>query len=74
MLNSARQRTFSDGTVRRFLLAQLSPRRHSSFETTLIGSSVLEQRVRLAEVELLDDYAQPVSTQKNARLSEQGSW
>lgn len=47
----------SDDTIRGFLLAQLSPRQQSAFEAALFSNSQLEQRVRLAELELIDDYA-----------------
>lgn len=48
---------FSDGAIRRFLLAQLSRAERSAFESALITNSQLEQRARLLEIELVDDYA-----------------
>ena len=48
---------FSDGTIRRFLLAQLSASEQSAFEAALFTNSQLEPRVRLSEIELIDDYA-----------------
>ena len=48
---------FSDGTIRRFLLAQLSRAERAAFESALIANSQLEQRARLLEIELVDDYA-----------------
>lgn len=58
MLSSPGQhQSFPDGTIRRFLLAQLSANEQSAFEAALFTDSQLEQRVRLAEIELIDDYA-----------------
>ena len=58
MTSSGQQhRDFSDGTIRRFLLAQLSRTERSAFETALFANSQLEQRARLVEMELVDDYA-----------------
>src|SRR5918999_1015387 len=48
---------FSDDTIRRFLLAQLSRAAQSTFETVLFTNAQLEQRVRLAEIALIDDHA-----------------
>jgi len=48
---------FSDGTIRRFLLAQLSREEQSAFEMALFTNAQLEQRARLAEIALTDDYA-----------------
>jgi hypothetical protein len=48
---------FSDATIRRFLLAQLSRAERSVFETALFTYSQLEHRARLVEIELIDDYA-----------------
>lgn len=47
---------FSDGTIRQFLLAQLSRGEQSAFERALLTSPQLEQRARLAEIALIDDY------------------
>lgn len=46
----------SDGTIRRFLLAQLSRGEQSAFERALLMNPQLEQRARLAEIALIDDY------------------
>src|SRR4029434_5179401 len=51
------RQTFSEATIRRFLLAQLSSTEQSTFETALLFSLPLALRVRLAEIELADDYA-----------------
>ena len=45
----------SDGTIRRFLLAQLSQEEKSAFEAALFTHAQLEQRARLAEIALIDD-------------------
>ena len=50
------QQSFSDGTIRRFLLAQLSRGEQSAFERALLMNPQLEQRARLAEIALIDDY------------------
>ena len=57
MFESVSHDKFSDAVIRRFLLAQLSAREQSAFEAALLSSSRLEQRVRLAEIDLVDDYA-----------------
>src|SRR6185436_12050036 len=58
MLSPSRPpQTFSDATIRRFLLAKLPANQQSAFETALLSSSQLEQRVRLMEIELVDDFA-----------------
>lgn len=58
MTSSGQQhRDFSDGTIRRFLLAQLSRAEQSAFEAALFTSSQLEHRVRIVEIEVIDDYA-----------------
>jgi hypothetical protein len=46
----------SDGTIRQFLLAQLSRGEQSAFERALLMNPQLEQRARLAEIALIDDY------------------
>jgi hypothetical protein len=46
----------SDGTIRRFLLAQLSRGEQSEFERALLMNPQLEQRARFAEIALIDDY------------------
>lgn len=56
MTNSAQpQQSFSDGMIRRFLLAQLSRWEQSAFERALLTNPQLEQRTRLAEIALIDD-------------------
>jgi hypothetical protein len=58
MLNQSRQqRTLSDAAIRQFLLAQLSANQRSALEAALFSNPQLEQRIRLAEMELIDDYA-----------------
>jgi len=53
----SQSRNFSDATIRRFLLAQLSGAKQSEFEAAVFSDSQLEQRVRHAEMALIDDYA-----------------
>jgi hypothetical protein len=48
---------FSDATIRRFLLGQLNADEQPTFEERLFLDEDLEARVRLAELELADDYA-----------------
>jgi hypothetical protein len=48
---------FSDEAVRRFLLGRLSASEQPAFEQRLFTDDRLEARVRLAELELADDYA-----------------
>ena len=57
MLSYPGQQSFSDPTIRGFFLAQLSREEHSAFESALVTNSQLEQRARLLEIELIDDYA-----------------
>lgn len=52
-----KQPAFSDETIRRFLLGSLNSTDQSSFEHSLFVDGHLEERVRLAELELSDDYA-----------------
>src|SRR5437867_7338350 len=47
----------SDAMIRRFLLARLDSEQQSAFEQSLFADPRLEQRVRLGECELTDDYA-----------------
>lgn len=54
---SSHQQPFSETTIRQFLLARLAAHEQSAFEVALISNSQLEQRIRLAEFELMDDYA-----------------
>jgi len=48
---------FSDAAIRRFLLGRLSVSEQPAFEQRLFSSSRLDARVRLAELDLADDYA-----------------
>src|ERR1043166_5527932 len=48
--------TFSDEAVRRFLLGRLNTTEQSLFEHSLFVDETLEERVRLAELEMADDY------------------
>ncbi|MFY9619484.1 MAG: hypothetical protein WAQ99_06700 [Pyrinomonadaceae bacterium] len=56
MSSDHRHQDFSDGTIRRFLLAQLSRGEQSAFERALSMNPQLEQRARLTEIALIDDY------------------
>ena len=51
-----KQQTFSDEDIRRFLLGGLNAAERASFEHSLFVDETLEERVRLAELELSDDY------------------
>ena len=55
--NDGGSRPFSDETIRRFLLGGLSASERPLFEQRLITDDDLDARVRLAELELADDYA-----------------
>jgi len=48
---------FSDETIRRFLLGELTVGDQSDFEERLFTDEDLSERVRLAELELCDEYA-----------------
>lgn len=48
---------FSDAAIRQFLLGQLRGSRREAFERALFSNSSLEQRTRLAEIAVADDYA-----------------
>jgi hypothetical protein len=50
-------RKFSDDSIRRFLLGQLSAAEQPLFEQSLFTDVGLDTRVRLAELDLTDDYA-----------------
>jgi hypothetical protein len=52
-----RQTKFTDEMVRRFLLGALHRGEQTEFERSLFTDEDLEERVRLAELELSDDYA-----------------
>ncbi len=47
---------FSDDPIRRFLLGRLAPTEQTSLEESLFMDEELETRVRLAELDLTDDY------------------
>jgi len=55
--NSEGPPEFSDELIRRFLLGRLSAEGQSRFADRLFAAEDLEWRVRLAELELADDYA-----------------
>ena len=57
MTKTSEQPQFSDTAIRRFLLGQMRRTNRLSFERALFCDSSLEQRTRLAEVALADDYA-----------------
>ncbi|MDX6531961.1 MAG: hypothetical protein QOH41_4251 [Blastocatellia bacterium] len=48
---------YSDDTIRRFLLGRLSASEQPAFEQRLFSEDSLDARVRLAELDLADDYA-----------------
>ena len=48
---------FTDEAIRRFLLGSLNSAEQSVFENSLFSDDELEERVRLAELELSDDFA-----------------
>jgi hypothetical protein len=51
------RKQFSEETIRRFLLGDLAATDQASLEQSLFTDDELEERVRLAELELSDDYA-----------------
>jgi hypothetical protein len=55
-MNQETAANISEATIRRFLLAQLSRGEQSAFERALLMNPQLEQRARLAEIALIDDY------------------
>lgn len=57
MTRTSEQPRFSDTAIRRFLLGQMRRTNRLSFERALFCDSSLEQRTRLAEIALADDYA-----------------
>lgn len=57
MTRTSEQPQFSDAAIRRFLLGQMRRTNRLSFERALFRDSSLEQRTRLEEVALADDYA-----------------
>src|SRR5260221_6840941 len=48
---------FSDDAIRRFLFGRLSAAERTTLEERLFTDHTLEARVRLAEIDLADDYA-----------------
>src|SRR5262252_5310259 len=50
-------RAYSDETIRQFLLGALSAAELANFEQSLFTDDELSERVRLAELELSDEYA-----------------
>jgi anti-sigma factor RsiW len=56
MLNKQPSPAFSDDLIRRFLLGRLSSPEQTSLEEALFIDEELEARVRLAELDLTDDY------------------
>ena len=57
MSNRIQEPHFSDAVIRQFLLGQLRGNDQAAFERALFCDSSLEQRTRLEEVALADDYA-----------------
>lgn len=55
-MNQQTAANLSDGTIRRFLLAQLSASEQEGFEAALFADPQLDRRARLAEIALIDDY------------------
>ncbi len=55
-MNQQTAANISEATIRRFLLAQLSRAEQPAFERALLTNPQLEQRARLAEIALIDDY------------------
>jgi len=51
------QKAFSDEIIRRFLLGSLNSAEQSAFEHSLFVNAELEERVRLAELDMSDDYS-----------------
>jgi len=56
MMTKSAQPEFSDDAVRQFLLGELREEKRAAFEFSLFFNRSLEQRARLAEVALADDY------------------
>jgi hypothetical protein len=57
MITNLHQPKFSDAAIRQFLLGQLRGNDRTAFERALFCDSSLEQRTRLEEIALADDYA-----------------
>jgi hypothetical protein len=53
----AESKTFSDEAIRRFLLGGLNSNEQTAFEHSLFVDPLLEERVRLTELELSDEYS-----------------
>jgi hypothetical protein len=56
MMTKLAQPEFSDDAVRQFLLGQLREEKRAAFEFSIFFNRSLEQRARLAEVALADEY------------------
>src|SRR5258706_5532118 len=62
---------FSDEAIRRFLLGRLNASEQPAFEQQLFSNSRLDARVRLAELDLADDYAyERISPDEHVLFSE----
>ena len=62
---------FSDEAIRRFLLGRLNASEQPAFEQQLFSNSRLDARVRLAELDLADDYAyERISADEHVLFSE----
>ena len=55
-MKERKNQTYSDELIRRFLLGNLGRTKQARFERSLFMNDALEERVRLAELELCDDY------------------
>ena len=62
---------FSDETIRRFLLGELNAGERSKFEEQFLVNDELEARVRLAELDLADDFAYARGSGSDRSLFEQ---
>ena len=58
MIEPNSSRVFSEDTIRRFLLGELTAAEQGAFENRLVTDDELAARVRLNELGLADDYAQ----------------
>lgn len=63
---------FSDETIRRFLLGGLDATEQTALEQSLFTDGELEERVRLAELELSDDYAASRLSESERNMFETG--
>src|SRR5216110_2204124 len=66
-----KQHAFSDEAIRRFLLGGLDATEQSLFEHSLFVDESLEERVRLVELELPDDYTANRLTRADRELFRQ---